>query len=119
MKQKPPMPKALRRHRKMRTENIETGSSMLVAGCSAEIEYRASRIKYQFQGKRIMHAKHGQSLLEYVILISIVGAVLVAMGPYMKRGVQAVVKVTADQLANQEQAEQSVDSGYLVEAFST
>ena len=105
------MPKAFRRHRKMRIENIETRSSMIDTGCSP-CEYQASRIEYR---------KQGQSLLEYIILVSIVAAVVVVMSPSIKRSVQAVVKVTADQLAAQNQADQRADatSSYLVNAFTS
>ena len=61
-----------------------------------------------------------QSLLEYVVLIGIVTAALVAMTPYLKRGVQGIVKVMADQIGAQNEADQSPDtnSGYLVNAFT-
>ncbi len=57
----------------------------------------------------------GQTIIEYVILMSIVVMVLYAMGPAFKRGVQGVVKVTADQLRPQQEAEQdfSPDQGHL------
>jgi len=59
-----------------------------------------------------------QSLLEYAVLIGIVAGVVMAMGPYLKRGVQSIVKVTADQLAPQNLADQSSNSGYLINAFT-
>lgn len=57
-----------------------------------------------------------QTLVEYVILIGIVAIVLTAMGPLIKRTIQAFVKVAADQLAPQGDAEQDITekSGYLI-----
>lgn len=68
-----------------------------------------------------MKTHNGQTLLEYVILAGIVAAVLVAMGPMLKRSVQSIVKITADQLAPQNESEQTVEdetSSYLVNAFT-
>jgi hypothetical protein len=48
----------------------------------------------------------GQTLAEYVIILGVVVAALYVMGPSLKRGVQSVVKTTADQLASQKQADQ-------------
>ena len=65
----------------------------------------------------------GQTLLEYIILIGIIVTVLVAMSPYLKRGIQSVIRVTADQLQFQNEAEQSlaegVGSSYLMNSFTT
>lgn len=60
--------------------------------------------------------RQAQTLAEYVILIGIVLLVLTAMTPAVRRGIQSIVKVTADQLGNQHNADQSADeeSGYLV-----
>lgn len=43
----------------------------------------------------------GQSILEYTVVIGIVVTALTVMQVYMKRGIQAAVKVAADQLADQ------------------
>ncbi len=51
-------------------------------------------------------SNRGQTIVEYIIILGIVIIALYAMGPYMKRGVQSVVKATADQLAVQNSAEQ-------------
>ncbi len=66
-----------------------------------------------------MREFRGQTLLEYVILIGIITAALVAMAPYMKCGIQSIVKVTADQLGQQNEADQKIDatSAYLVNTF--
>lgn len=46
--------------------------------------------------------KKAQSVIEYALLLALIGAAVVAMQVYMKRGLQAVVKVTADQLGPQQ-----------------
>ena len=43
----------------------------------------------------------GQSTLEYVILIGFIVAALIAMGVYMKRGVQGRLKESTDQVGEQ------------------
>ena len=62
-----------------------------------------------------------QSMLEYLILIGVVTVVLVALGPLFKRGIQAVVRLTADQLQTQANAEQKPTkaSGYLIDQYSS
>ena len=69
----------------------------------------------------IFNLRNGQTLLEYVILVSIVAAAIIAMSPALKRGIHSVIKVSADQLAPQSEAEQEIDStsGYLVDSFSS
>lgn len=52
----------------------------------------------------------GQSIIEYVIIIGIAVMALYAMGPSFRRGVQSVIKSTADQLAPQKNAEQDFSS---------
>lgn len=47
----------------------------------------------------------GQSVLEYVIILGIVAIALAAMLLYFRRGIQSVVKIAADELGNQEDAE--------------
>lgn len=56
-----------------------------------------------------------QSLMEYTIVISIITAVLVAMNTFLRRGVQGMVKLMADEIGNQQEAEQdfSEDAGHL------
>lgn|SRR3989338_363044 len=43
----------------------------------------------------------GQSIVEYGILIGLVSAALISMNTYMKRGLQAGIKIAADSLGNQ------------------
>ncbi len=68
----------------------------------------------------IFNLQNGQALAEYVILVSIVAAVFVAMSAPVKRGIQSVIKYTADQLAPQNEAEQNINSqsGYVTDAFT-
>ena len=63
-----------------------------------------------------MLKRSGQSILEYIILVGIVGVTLFYMGMAIKRGAQSMVKVTADQIANQQDADQSFEGGFLVES---
>jgi len=63
-----------------------------------------------------MSARRGQSIIEYTIIIGIVALVLSYMGTGIKRGVQSVVKVTADQIGNQQNSDQDfndVTQGYM------
>lgn len=50
-------------------------------------------------------SKRAQSLIEYSLILAILGAALVGMQVYMKRGIQGVVKTAADQLGTQEGAQ--------------
>ncbi len=56
--------------------------------------------------------KKGQTILEYMILLGIVVLAIFYMGPAFKRGLQSLIKVTADQIGNQSQADQVVKRGY-------
>jgi hypothetical protein len=47
-----------------------------------------------------------QSISEYVLVIGLVSAALVGMQVYMKRGIQAVIKDSADELGIQEDSEE-------------
>jgi len=53
-----------------------------------------------------MRQRRGQSIVEYTMIISIVVVVLSYMGTSIKRGMQSLVKVTADQVGNQQNADQ-------------
>ena len=70
----------------------------------------------------MLRAYHGQTVLEYVLLIGIVTLALVYMGTDLKRGLQSVVKVTADQMGNQVQSDQDFDmttqKGFLLNSTS-
>ena len=63
-----------------------------------------------------MFSRRAQSIVEYTMIISIVIVVLSYMGTSIKRGMQSLVKVTADQVGNQQNAEQDFNdaqSGYM------
>jgi Flp pilus assembly pilin Flp len=65
-----------------------------------------------------MHIKNlqsGQTFLEYVLVISVVAAIMLAMSTMVRRSVQGMVKAVADQVGFQQNAEQEGgESGYLV-----
>jgi Flp pilus assembly pilin Flp len=57
--------------------------------------------------------------LEYTIIVGIVTVVLFYMGTGIKRGLQSLVKITADQVGNQQNADQDFDdiqTGYMKES---
>ena len=54
-----------------------------------------------------------QVFLEYVIIVSVVILVLVAMSSLIKRGTQGMIKVVADEIGLQANAEQNAEEGYL------
>lgn len=47
-----------------------------------------------------------QSILEYVVLLGIVGLALGTMGLYFRRSIQSVIKIAADELGSQEDTEE-------------
>ena len=66
-------------------------------------------------------SRRGQSMLEYTIIVGIITVVLYYMGTSIKRGVQSLVKVTADQVGDQQNADQDFtdyQQGYLVSSNS-
>ena len=63
--------------------------------------------------------KKGQSILEYTILLGVIVMVMFAMGPMLKRGTQSLIKVVADQVGVQQNAEQKFDeSGHLEVSYT-
>ena len=58
-------------------------------------------IKRALRKNRNLPISYGQSTAEYVILIAIVSASLIAMQTYMTRGIQKVIQVAADQVGRQ------------------
>lgn len=48
----------------------------------------------------------GQTFIEYTLMIGVLITVLVAMTPMMRRGIQAMVKVSADMVGDQANADQ-------------
>jgi len=43
----------------------------------------------------------GQSITEYIVLIGLVSMAIIGMQVYMKRGIQAAIKLSADELGSQ------------------
>jgi Flp pilus assembly pilin Flp len=63
-----------------------------------------------------MRSRRGQSILEYTVIVGIVVVILSYMGTGIKRGVQSLVKVTADQVGNQQNSDQDFNDtqqGYM------
>jgi hypothetical protein len=62
----------------------------------------------------------GQTVVEYLILIGIMMMGLIYMSTDLKRGVQSVIKVTADQIGNQSNSDQDYNNpqGYLLNSIS-
>jgi Flp pilus assembly pilin Flp len=63
-----------------------------------------------------MLTRRGQSILEYTIIVGIITVVLFYMGTSVKRGVQSLVKITADQVGNQQNSDQDFNDtqqGYM------
>ncbi len=59
--------------------------------------------------------KYAQTFLEYILVISVVTAVMIAMSTMLRRSVQGLVKVVADQIGFQQNSDQQGGSkGYLV-----
>jgi hypothetical protein len=58
--------------------------------------------------KKNTKSLHGQSVLEYVLLIGIITVVLFAMMQSVKRGTQSLVKVAADEIGVQSDSDQFV-----------
>jgi len=67
-----------------------------------------------------LQQRRAQSLLEYVTLVGVVIAILIAMTTHVKRGIQMMVKIVADQIGCQQLADQKKDSvgGYLKNAIT-
>ena len=72
--------------------------------------------------------RSGQTTAEYIVLIGIIAAAVFFMGPLFKRGLQTLVKVSADQIGNQQDSDQNITvrdpyapvegGGYLVSSFT-
>lgn len=63
----------------------------------------------------MLNNKNGQTILEYSVLLGIVVVVMITMSPLVKRAIQSMVKLTADQIGNQVNSEQITDeeTGFL------
>ena len=56
----------------------------------------------------------GQTMVEYSLLVGIVIAVVVVFSPMVKRGTQGMVKLVADEVGIQKNAESASDEGGLI-----
>ena len=57
-------------------------------------------------------------MMEYVLLVGIVVTVLFAMTMAIKRSAQSLIKVAADEIGVQQNADQSFDRGYLDTSYT-
>ncbi len=68
--------------------------------------------------KRVLKKqKKAQTFIEYVIILTIVVTALYSISPLIKRGIQSMVKVTADHVGAQNESDQyrlDNDDGYMV-----
>ena len=55
--------------------------------------------------------KDGQSIVQYTVVLGIVAAVCLVMGPMLRRFSQGMIKVAADQIGYQSESDQSFDPG--------
>lgn len=62
--------------------------------------------------------KKAQTILEYTIVLGAIIIVMFSMGPMIKRGLQSLIKVVADQVGVQNGADQRFDeAGHLEESY--
>ena len=65
-------------------------------------------------------SQQAQSMLEYTLVISLVAVMLFAMSTMVKRGIQGMVRVTADQIGIQKDSDQFVNdisTGHLDQTY--
>ena len=64
---------------------------------------------------KLQRKKIAQGMMEYILLIGIIVTALMAMSLAIKRGTQSIIKIGADQIGFQENAEQKFDNktGFL------
>jgi hypothetical protein len=69
----------------------------------------------------MIFSRRAQSIMEYVLLISIITAAVVFMLPRVKRTTQSMIKSAADQIGDQRGADQTfnIDRGYLISSNSS
>ena len=67
----------------------------------------------------MMELKKGQSILEYTIVLGVIVIIMFTMGPMLKRGTQSLIKLVADQVGVQNNADQRFDeSGHLEASYA-
>ena len=63
--------------------------------------------------------KKGQAILEYALILGVIVLIMFTMGPMLKRGTQSLIKLVADQVGVQNNAEQRFDeSGHLEASYT-
>ncbi len=63
--------------------------------------------------------KKGQAILEYTIVLGVIVLIMFTMGPMIKRGTQSLIKLVADQVGAQSNADQRFDeSGHLEASYT-
>lgn len=83
---------------------------------SQRFQSRSPRPRETETGSRaagILKINKGQSLVEYTAVVGIVIVVFITMNPMIKRGIQGMIRTVADQVGNQEDAEQRFNESYL------
>ena len=55
--------------------------------------------------------RQGQNITEYMLILGIVVAAFIGMQIYIKRGIQAAIKVASDELGSQESEEIDIEKG--------
>ncbi|MBI3319016.1 MAG: hypothetical protein HYZ89_00285 [Candidatus Omnitrophica bacterium] len=78
---------------------------------SAYQRVSASSISGHLRSNQRSSAFKGQAIVEYAILIGVVTAAIVGMQAYAKRGLQAGIKLMADQLGDQRNGVAEIDLG--------
>ncbi len=67
----------------------------------------------RFLTRKHLLFRRGQSISEYMFVFGLVAVTLISMQIYMKRGIQAVVKVATDELGGQQAEETDPEKGTL------
>ncbi len=67
----------------------------------------------RFLARKHLLFRRGQSISEYMLVFGLVAIALISMQVYMKRGIQAVVKVATDELGGQQAEETDPEKGTL------
>ena len=66
-----------------------------------------------------MFKTKGQTMIEYTMVVGIIVLIMLAMGPMLKRGIQSLVRVVADQVGNQQDSDQDADKTGHLDKFYT
>lgn len=65
------------------------------------------------------NSRQGQTFVEYTVILGVVTVVLFAMSPMVKRALQGLIKVVADQVGVQQNSDQPFDeSGHLESSYT-